>query len=279
MKSGYDQFFKKARENAGQSPARDGSGSNSARKKTAKPRFDLSNSEQRTDPTVDQITRELRQRLQNKKKKRHAKIPWKLAGASFVGMLLAAAGFLEHARIETILKNVEISMIGSASAEEKSPAPTKAKPEVKKEETKAAGEAPKKTEFSQEELNHFAKLNERKHELDAREEELNRMETEIQAQKAEIEKKIQTLDKTRRDISSVLEEKVKTDDKKIETLVQTYSNMKPQQAAKVLEEMNEDLAVEIVGRMKKKNAAEIMNLLKPEKAKIFAEKFAGYKRD
>jgi flagellar motility protein MotE (MotC chaperone) len=53
--------------------------------------------------------------------------------------------------------------------------------------------------------------------------------------------------------------------------------MKPQQAAKAFEEMDEDLAIEILGRMKKKNAAEVMNLVKPEKVKIFSEKYAGYK--
>jgi flagellar motility protein MotE (MotC chaperone) len=57
-----------------------------------------------------------------------------------------------------------------------------------------------------------------------------------------------------------------------------YSNMKPPQAAKVFETMDEDLVVEILGRMKKKNAADIMNLLKPEKAQIISEKYAGYKR-
>jgi flagellar motility protein MotE (MotC chaperone) len=30
--------------------------------------------------------------------------------------------------------------------------------------------------------------------------------------------------------------------------------------------------------MKKKNAADIMNLLKPEKAQTISEKYAGYKR-
>ncbi|MNL86247.1 hypothetical protein D3C87_2148790 [compost metagenome] len=54
--------------------------------------------------------------------------------------------------------------------------------------------------------------------------------------------------------------------------------MKAPQAAKIFETMDEDLGVEILGRMKKKNAADIMNLLKPEKAQIFTEKFAGYKR-
>ncbi len=77
----------------------------------------------------------------------------------------------------------------------------------------------------------------------------------------------------------MLEDRVKVDDQKSRYgLVQMYSNMKAPQAAKVFETMDEDLAVEILGRMKKKNAADIMNLLKPEKAQVLSEMFAGYKR-
>jgi flagellar motility protein MotE (MotC chaperone) len=273
MKTGYDQFFKKAREAA----------SNGAVKRpSSAPRFEINQRRERAPKTSDQVLSEqLRQRIQAKKKVKKAKVPWRLAGFSFLGLVIATAGYFEHERIEALLKRVEISMIGSASAQEKPAAPTAApaeKAEAKQDEKKSVDEAKKKN-FTEEELNHFAKLNERKRELDAREEELNRLESELQAQKVELEKRMQALEKTRREISSVLEEKVQTDDKKVETLVQMYSNMKPQQAAKVFEEMDEDLAVEIIGRMKKKNAAEIMNLIKAEKAKIFAEKFAGYKRN
>jgi len=76
----------------------------------------------------------------------------------------------------------------------------------------------------------------------------------------------------------MLQERSTQDAAKVETLVQVYSTMKPAQAAKVLESLDEDLAVEIIGRMKKKNAAEVLNLMKPEKAQSFSEKFAGYRK-
>jgi flagellar motility protein MotE (MotC chaperone) len=60
-------------------------------------------------------------------------------------------------------------------------------------------------------------------------------------------------------------------------LVQVYSNMKPNQAAKVFETMDEDLVIEILGRMKKKNAADILNLVKVDKAQKFSERYAGYR--
>jgi flagellar motility protein MotE (MotC chaperone) len=132
--------------------------------------------------------------------------------------------------------------------------------------------------MNDEQIDHLSKLNDRKKELDEREEELNRMEQELQAQKTELDKRMQELEGVRRGISSVLEEKVAVDSKKVDTLVLMYSDMKPPQAAKVFETMDEDLAVEILGRMKKKSAADIMNLLKPDKAQVLTEKFAGYKR-
>ena len=275
MKTGYDQFFKKARENAGKGQPRP-----------------MEKSQARSQNTQAMVN-ELRNRMGQKKKKvKKVKFAWRLTLMSFIGFVITGAAYLQHEQIESWVKRIEISMIGSAYAETAAPAKDEKKADGK--ETKEAAKDAKdakdvkdgkdtkeeanKKEYSEEELNHFAKLNDRKRELDAREEELNRLDAELQTQKVELEKRMQKLEKTRKEISSVLEERVQTDDKKVDTLVQMYSNMKPQQAAKVFEEMDEDLAVEIIGRMKKKNAAEIMNLMKPERAKLFTEKFAGYKR-
>lgn len=288
-KTGYDQFFQKARQNSGLESLK-ASAQVKPRSQTSKPRFQVSDQQ---DPLMTMAApkgpkataQELRARLQakNVRVKKSKGIPWKLVGISFLGVILTAAGYVEHERIENFLKRVEVGFVSQSFAEEAPAKPAgtevaKADAAADKDNEKSA-EAAKKKDFSEEELNHFAKLNERKRELDAREEELSRLEAELTAQKAELEKRMSGLETTRREISSVLEDRVKADDKKVETLVQMYSNMKPQQAAKVFEEMDEDLAVEIIGRMKKKNAAEIMNIIKPEKAKVFAEKFAGYKRD
>lgn len=259
MKSGYDQFFKNAKRAAAGQPTE-------PVVTRSAPRAERKSS--------NEMAHDLRNRMKplHKKKMKSKPMPWKLISASVMGLAIAGLGLWKIDTIEYVIKNVEVSMLGSAYAEE-SAAP-KADAATK---PAAAAEAPAKTEYSQEELNHFSKLNERKRELDAREEELNRAESELAAQRAELEKKLTELDTTRRNISSVLEEKVKVDATKVETLVQMYSNMKAQQAAKVFETMDEDLAIEILGRMKKKNAAEIMGFVKPEKVQILTEKFAGYK--
>lgn len=197
-------------------------------------------------------------------------------------ILLAAAGllFLDNSEpIEAYLKKIEISM-GTAQAEEKKPEP--------KIETKPGGVVPvpvgnpdSKTISVEgkklDDAEYMFKLAERKKQLDQREADLNKLAEQIEKQKVEITTKLTKLEETRVQISKALEEKIKADDAKVETLVQMYTNMKPVQAAKIFESLDEDLVIEILGRMKKKSAADILNLIKAEKAQIFAERYTGYR--
>ncbi|WP_374027603.1 magnesium transporter MgtE N-terminal domain-containing protein [Bdellovibrio bacteriovorus] len=260
MKSGYDQFFKNARQVADQNNGV------KFQKRNASPKLHL-------DLASEDVEQQIRRRMKMSapKKKKKAPVPWKMIGVSFFGFMVAIWGFQNHEEVENIIKRVEVQMTGEAIAQ-----PSAAPAEPTPAEPKA--EAPATAALSGAEIDHLQKLNERNKELDAREEELSRMETELATQKVELEKRLKELEEMRSKISGILEDRVKADDEKVDTLVQMYTNMKPPQAAKVFETMDEDLAIEILGRMKKKNAADIMNLLKPEKAQILSEMFAGYKR-
>lgn len=256
MKSGYDQFFKQARKSVEQNPE-----------------FFVKQARAKKDSMPAAA---LQKNKKNKVKKLR-KPQTSLILFSCIGFTICLLGMIYYQEIENFAKKVEVGFLGEAMAES---TPTPAKPAS---ETKANHEATPATsdkssvpvEGSSED--HFSKLQERKKELDLREEELKRVEIEIQNQKAEIEKKLKDLESMRSEISNLLQERVKNDSTKVDTLVQVYSNMKPQQAAKIFETLDEDLAIEILGRMKKKNAADIMNLLKPEKAQAFSERFAGYR--
>lgn len=263
MKNGYEAHFKKMQNPGNAKPA---------------PKIQLGAAKS-TGRSEQVLVKELRQRMKPRANtqthaKARSKTPWKLIGASAVGLLIAGVGLLNADKIDFLIKNVEVSLLGGTAVASEAPA-TQAPAAAAKPEAEAKPE--KKAEYSQEEINHLSKLNERKKELDAREEELNRVEAELGKQKGELEKQMAELATMRKNISSVLEERVVADDKKVETLVQMYSNMKASQAAKIMETLDEDLAVEILGRMKKKNAAEIMNLVKAEKAQILSEKYAGYR--
>lgn len=227
----------------------------------------------------------LRSRLQErqvrlKKLKSRKKFPVRSLLFSVVGAGLTLFAMLNHGELDHLIQKIEISFIGQAQAQTAG----KAEPQGTAKDKEGDQVSDKKQVASaasaenKDGIDHFLKLSERKKALDLREEELNRLEAELQKQREEIEAKIKTLENTRAGISTVLEERAVKDSEKVDTLVQMYSNMKPSQAAKVLETMDEDLAVEIVGRMKKKNAAEVMNLMKSEKAQVFSEKYAGYRK-
>ncbi|MEK2646812.1 MotE family protein [Bdellovibrio sp. BCCA] len=265
MKSGYDQFFQNARKVADQQ------GGVKFKKNPSATRLHL-------DLASEDVEQQIRRRMKMgaPKKRKKASVPWKMVGVSFMGLLVAVWGFQNHDEVENLIKRVEIQMTGEAVAQNPEKPAASAPAAQEQVNAEAAAEAP--ATMSSAEIDHLKKLNERKKELDAREEELNRMEAELQVQKVDLEKRLKELEEMRTKISSMLEDRVKADDQKVDTLVQMYSNMKPPQAAKVFETMDEDLAVEILGRMKKKNAADIMNLLKPEKAQVLSEMFAGYKR-
>jgi len=125
---------------------------------------------------------------------------------------------------------------------------------------------------------HLLTLVERARELDQREEDLLKLETEIEQKNKEIAERISELEKMRSEIASKLKSQVDVDNKKIDQLVDVYSAMRPGQAAKIFEDLDEELAVRVLTRMKKKNAAEILNLMKVEKAKKFTELYTGFYR-
>lgn len=203
-----------------------------------------------------------------KKKKKPAPFPIGAFFSCLIGLGAAFYAYQNQDHLLKVLSAVEITFFPEASAQaSKVPATTITNPTP-----------PVAAEPTGDELNHLMKLVERKKELDSREEELGRVEAALNEQKVELQKRINELEKMRGSISSLLEDRVKADEQKIDTLVQFYSNMKPPQAAKIFETIDEDLAVQILGRMKKKNAADILNLMKPEKAQMFTESFAGYKR-
>ncbi len=235
---------------------------------------------------ADQIRTRI-QSSQSRQRKMRAKkkFPFSALLACVIGAGIAGGGMMYHSEIDQLISKIEVNFLGLAQAQTPpgKPNETAAKPatDAAASDAKTDAKPEAKSEVADKasnEIDHFLKLTDRKKALDLREEELNRLEAELQKQRDEIEKKLKALEETRTGISTVLQERAVKDSEKVDTLVQMYSNMKPSQAAKVLESMDEDLAVEIVGRMKKKNAAEVMNLMKSEKAQVFSEKYAGYRK-
>ncbi len=242
MNSGYDQFFKKVKMNA---------------------EFTDSSVKQSDSIKLSDLIRKQRKEAQ-KNKKKFPIYSFFSFGICVIGMFFLIEKFDS---IETFLNKIELGLgpeIVKASAE---------KVEKKADSVQEVSVQAK----SNDDTEYLLKLAERKKQLDSKEEELNKQATEIAKQKTEIEEKLNSLEKSREKIASLLKERIATDTRKVETLVQVYSNMKANQAAKIFETMDEDLVIDILSRMKKKNAADILNLVKSDKAQVLSEKYAGYR--
>ncbi len=124
----------------------------------------------------------------------------------------------------------------------------------------------------------YKALKEKEEELDKKERRLAQLEEELQIQKDEIEKQLKEMKEMRRNISSKLDQKVSADKESVEKLVGVYSNMKPQNAATIISQVEDDLAVKVLGQMNKRNAAAILNYIEPKKARMLSEKFTGLKK-
>lgn len=293
QKSGYDKFFKQARKAAQSKPAQ------AATKGEMKFRIQPDSMSGGMSPE-DQLRRELVRRMKDKKVKKLRDVRERQKFPLFAAFMMAAAvaacgfGYFHHDEVEEFLSKIEVRMMGQASAAAETP---KANPPSSNQPAKtaassgpeaekaAAASAPAKEEkplnvkqWSQEELSFFSKLNDRKRELDMREADLARLEEELQKRKSELDARLKALEAMRAEISQTLKSRVTADQEKVDKLVQFYSNMKPQQAAKVMESLNEDLAVEILDKMKKKSAADVLNMMNAKKAQRLSEMLTGYQR-
>ncbi len=244
----YDQFFKKAQTN------------------------------KRKESTEAQLRSAVRM------KRPKAPVPWKAVGGLIFTLGLVTFYLAAPDAVMDLWNKVEINAIGSAGAAEGKAAgkSSEAGAKVEKAAAKDVAANPDKGLItaggSIEDVSHFDKLKQRKEELDLREKELVELEEELQKQKVELDKRILQLEDMRNQIAAILKDRVEIDQEKVNKLVDLYSNMKPKQAADVIGSINEDLAVEVLAKMKKKSAAEIMNLLPPEKARVLSEKYTGYRR-
>jgi flagellar motility protein MotE (MotC chaperone) len=120
--------------------------------------------------------------------------------------------------------------------------------------------AKRKTEIlkSQEELELKTKI------LDANELQLNQKLSELKSLKSQLE-----------DLMAQYNEK---ENMKIASLVKIYENMKPKDAAKIFEELDMPILLQVVNVMKESKVAPILSAMDPVKAKEISTEFANQKR-
>ncbi|GAB6058458.1 MotE family protein [Desulfonatronum parangueonense] len=107
--------------------------------------------------------------------------------------------------------------------------------------------------------------------LRRRQEELQRKEQALHALEREVDAKLNRLQQLENRIQAMLDEADVLRDGKIKHLVDVYSNMKPREAARALEALEEPVAVKILSGMRGRNAGEVLSFVDAERAARLTE--------
>ncbi len=130
------------------------------------------------------------------------------------------------------------------------------------------------TRFSQSELDLLQALGERRAKLDQRAAKLAEREGMLRAAETRIDQKIEELKGVQAKIEALVRE---NDDKKnadMDRLARIYETMKPKQAAKIFEELDQFVLIEVAQRMKNRALAPILAAMDPLKARALTGELA-----
>lgn len=112
-------------------------------------------------------------------------------------------------------------------------------------------------------LQHFA---ERRAEIERRTKELEQREALLAAAEKRIDQKVAEMEKTRSDIQKMMRQGDEKQAAQLESLVKIYETMKPKEAARIFEEMEMTVLLDVIQRMKETKTAPILAAMDPAKA-------------
>ena len=104
--------------------------------------------------------------------------------------------------------------------------------------------------------------------------ELKAQEEDLKAIRDEIDIKMEKLTKLRAEVKNDLARKEMIDGQRLKHLIKAYSVMKPQSAAEVIGKLDKNFAVELLSQMKGETAGAILSFLDREKAARIVEGLA-----
>ncbi len=123
-------------------------------------------------------------------------------------------------------------------------------------------------QFSRAEIEMLQSLMERRETLDLRARELDIRGNLLSAAELRIDEKIAQLKIIEATIQDLLSKHDDQEEKKLRSLVRIYESMKPKQAARIFEELDIDILIDVAERMNERKFAPILAQMNPEKAKM-----------
>ncbi len=129
-------------------------------------------------------------------------------------------------------------------------------------------------DLSDEEIEVLQQLVARREELERRAHEMDQQAALLEAAEGRIEDKIKELEALQAIIEGLLIKHDEQEEAQLQSLVKIYSNMKPKEAARIFEELDMVVLLDVIGRMKERKSAPILAKMNPAKAKAITLELA-----
>ncbi|MGH6718726.1 MAG: MotE family protein [Alphaproteobacteria bacterium] len=117
-------------------------------------------------------------------------------------------------------------------------------------------------------------LAERRAELDRREQDLATREQALDGVERRVEDKVAELKALLAKLDATIVERDAAQEEQLRSLVKIYENMKPKDAAVILNQLDTTILLDVIDRMKEAKAAPILALMDPERARTVTQDLA-----
>jgi flagellar motility protein MotE (MotC chaperone) len=118
-------------------------------------------------------------------------------------------------------------------------------------------------------------LQQREIEIHKKEEQLKEKEERLGKLEKEVEQKVKDLLALQKDLQTARTEKQESQNTKVRSLAKIYGTMKPKEAAKLMENLDDKLVMNIISTMTPDEAAAILSLMEVKKAAKISEALSG----
>jgi flagellar motility protein MotE (MotC chaperone) len=138
----------------------------------------------------------------------------------------------------------------------------------------ASADASDDPDASSSQVDVLTSLAKRRAELDARERDVEMRENLIAAAEKRVDSKIADLKQLQSQIQTLLQQRDDAQQKQVDSLVKTYSSMKPKDAARIFDDLDEDVLLAVAAAMKPDVLGAIMSQMQPEAAQKLTVRLA-----
>ncbi len=128
------------------------------------------------------------------------------------------------------------------------------------------------------EIEILTNLSKRKKELDSYNDELEKKEKLLNVTEQRIEGKIEELNELKLSLQELIKKYNEQDEEGMQSLVKIYEKMKPKEAAKIFEDLEMEVLLPVIDRMKESRVSPILAQLSAKKAIKITKELADYRK-